>query len=812
LTCVNDFGAYGAQDDSSNTSARAISARRRSGPQGEGVAMRNLLRFLLYLFVGCCGLGSSLGAVASSTAIEYVHSGYGHYFVTASPQEIAALDADNPGGWSRTGESFGVFDPGTQGAANVCRFWSGDTYSPRSTHFYTSFAAECAALRADRSWMYEGEVFALLLPDAGGACAGDMVALYRLYNGGLAGVPNHRYTTNPAVRGEMLAQAWVAEGAGVGVIGCVPRPVEQGVIKGHVIDGYIEAALVCHDTNRNGRCDGSEAQVLSDAAGAYELTIPMNSSAPLVAEVIAGRSRDSDEPQATVDVSYRMATPSSAYGTAITPFSTLVALTGQGDYLLAEDLVRATLGLPPGFDVRLDAPAKPGALKQSVAKAVVAALKASGGTLDLSAAGALDAVVASFPPALTTLPQLRITTKDAAPIETKVVYVDATYVLTNPAAAVPQVTLNGKIRGRGNSTWGQPKNPYKVQFSNDASYAAIADVLGMKKQRNWALLADYFDRSLIRNKLALSLGGSSVFADGLKWTPSGQHVEVTLNGDYVGVYLLTEDIRIDKARLDIKKMSSDATVNDLDGGYIVEVDSRLDCYVWWDFSLQLVTPQGVPICIDTPDESAITRSQLAYIKTLLLEVEQGLYASRSIDRLNAASFADWYLLQELFRNNDAIFVSSDFMWKDTEAATDPRDRLLNMGPLWDFDRAAGNVNYNDNWNTEGCWVSKPYQPNWFSKLFENQEFLALTIGRWKAKRPALQTFINGSIDNYARRLQGAQQRNFRRWPIFDVPMTNYYTFGSHDEEVAFVRQFLNERMAWLDKAYADPDAFKWLCK
>ncbi len=774
--------------------------------------MRKPYRFLSCLFVVVIGLVAGPVVAAPSPAVEYVHTGDGHYFLTASPQEIAALDAAGPGGWTRTGESFDVLEPGTPNAANVCRFWSGPTYAPRSTHFYTPFAAECARVRGDPAWTYEGEVFALMLPDAAGACAAGTLPLYRLYNGGQAGMPNHRYTTGPAIRAQMLAQGWVVEGPGAGVTGCVPRPIELETISGRVVDGYVEGALVCHDANRSGRCDAGEAQSTTDAAGTYTLALPKGSPAPLVAEVVAGRSRDSDQPLVTVDASYRMSTPSRAYGTDITPYSTLVQLTGQGDYRLAEDLVRATLGLPPGFDVRMTSAPAPGSLQQRVAKAVVSALKAADGSLDLSAPTALSTVVASFPAALTTLPQLRIATRDAAPIETKVIYVDATFVLTNPVAAIPEVTLNGKIRGRGNSTWGQPKNPYKVQFSNDASYAGISDVLGMKKQRNWALLADWFDRSLIRNKLALSLGGSSVFADGLKWTPSGQHVEVTLNGDYVGVYLLTEDIRIDKARLDIRKMSADPAVDDRDGGYIVEVDSRLDCFVWWDFSLQLVTPQGVPICVDTPDESAITPSQLAYIKTLLLDVERDLYAERRIDRLDAASFADWYLLQELFRNNDAIFISSDFMWKDTDAAADPRDRRLNMGPLWDFDRAAGNVNYNDNWTTEGCWVSKPYEPNWYSKLFENQEFLALTLARWKAKRPALQAFVNGGIDIYARRLQGAQQRNFLRWPIFDVPLTNYYTFGSHDEEVAFVRQFLNDRMAWLDRAFADPDTFRWLCK
>jgi hypothetical protein len=220
----------------------------------------------------------------------------------------------------------------------------------------------------------------------------------------------------------------------------------------------------------------------------------------------------------------------------------------------------------------------------------------------------------------------------------------------------------------------------------------------------------------------------------------------------------------------------------------------------------------VPICIDTPDESAITQNQLAFIKNFLVQVEQDLYGPNRLERINPASFADWYLVQELFRNNDALFVSSDFMWKDSEAAPNSSDRLLNMGPLWDFDRGAGNVSDNDNWKIEGCWVSKPYLPNWISRLLENPEFLALTISRWKQKRPALEKFVDASIDTYARRLEAAQQRNFERWPIFGVPLTNYYVFSNHAEEVAFVKRFLSERMAWLDKAYESPAAFDALCR
>jgi hypothetical protein len=593
-----------------------------------------------------------------------------------------------------------------------------------------------------------------------------------------------------------------------------PAPVEQEVIAGKVIDGYLEGAVVCADLNGNGQCDGSEAQARSNPDGSYQLSVPKGSTAPLLAEVIAGQARDSDAGGGTVDRSFRMASPSRAYSTNITPYTTLVHLSGERNYPLAEDIVRNIVGLPPRFAINVDNAAVPGSLTQLTGKSVVVALKALGLAFDMTGAGALGQLASQLPSALSALPELRIVTKDGAPIDSKEVYVDATYALTNPAVSSQPVALNGKIRGRGHSTWDLPKKPYKVQFTNDASYAGIPDFLGMKKNRNWALLADYNDKTLMRNQLALALANSSVFNDGLKWTSSGQHLEVYVNGEYAGVYLMTEDIRIDPNRLAIKKMSTSPTVNDLDGGYIVEVDWRLDCYNQGDLNLQHRTPQGVPICVDTPDESAITQAQLAYIKDLLDGTEANLYAQNRIDGINPASFVDWYLLNELFRNNDAVFFSSVFMWKDSASATNPLDRVLNLGPIWDFDISAGNVNYNDNWNIEGCWVSRSTPPlsNWIAKLFDNPAFLDLSLSRWKAKRAALRTFVNASIDTYAARLASAQQRNFARWPVLGVQLSGHYVFPTYEAEVEFLRTFLNQRMTWLDRAYESPDSFRAMCK
>jgi hypothetical protein len=591
--------------------------------------------------------------------------------------------------------------------------------------------------------------------------------------------------------------------------------IELMAVTGRVVgEGRIEGALVCSDTNVNGRCDEYETQSRSDAVGAYQFSIPKDSSSPLLAEITAGRAHDSAQGGAAVDVSFRMASPSSRYSTTITPYSTIVHLSAETDFQLAEDETRNILGLPPKFNINLSSAAATGSLTQAVSKAVIAALKSTGLSLDLSTPAALNQVIGAFPRGLTELPVLRIATKNAATIVSKETYLDATFLLTHPLIPEQTAALNGLIRGRGNSTWGQPKNPYKVQFNSDADYARIPDVLGMLKNRNWALLADYFDRSLMRNKLAFSLGSSSVFADGLKWTPSGQHVEVYLNDAYVGVYLLSEDIRIDPARLNIKKMSSSATINDVDGGYIVEVDARLDCYNDGVINLQHVTPQGTPICIDRPDEGSITQNQITYVKNLVDKVEQDIYGPNNLDKINVASFADWYLIQELFRNRDAVFFSSDFMWKDSNAAAVPNDRLLNMGPLWDFDLSAGNIYLDNGWQTEGCWVSASQygQPNWMPRLFNNSIFRDLVLSRWKQKRSALAKFINTSIDTYARRLEHAQQRNFVAWPIFNVQLTNYYFFSTYAQEVAFLKSFLNQRMAWLDKAYASPESFNALCK
>jgi serine protease len=156
-------------------------------------------------------------------AVEYYYPSWGHYFVTAMPEEINALDGGVFPGWVRTGGQFNVYTTGTPVASTmpVCRFFS-TAFAPRSSHFYTASATECDIVRGNRSWAFEGLVFNVAVPTGDGSCAAGYRPVYRLYNNGQGGAPNHRFTTDASVRQQMITAGWTPEGSGVGVTMCSP--------------------------------------------------------------------------------------------------------------------------------------------------------------------------------------------------------------------------------------------------------------------------------------------------------------------------------------------------------------------------------------------------------------------------------------------------------------------------------------------------------------------------------------------------------------------------------------------------------------
>jgi len=181
-----------------------------------------LMTFLIACAVAGLAVGPARAAVVE--AVEYHHAGFDHYFVTAFPDEIAVLDGGAFGGvWKRTGQTFKVENTQSPTSnAAVCRFFS-TSFAPRSSHFYTALASECTTVMSNPNWQYEGQAYYIAPPTTAGACATGYTKVYRLYNNGKSGAPNHRYTTSATVRTQMINQGWMPEGYGEGVAFCSPN-------------------------------------------------------------------------------------------------------------------------------------------------------------------------------------------------------------------------------------------------------------------------------------------------------------------------------------------------------------------------------------------------------------------------------------------------------------------------------------------------------------------------------------------------------------------------------------------------------------
>lgn len=173
---------------------------------------------------GVTSFGKFIGPAAppGNVAVEYFNSGFGHYFITAIPDEIAKLDAGICSGWMRTGGQFHIqSSPGT-GASPLCRFFT-VAVAPKSLHFYAPRGLGGERTFANVDWLFEGDVFFASLPDANGICASPSLPVYRLYNNGQGGAPNHRFTTNAAIRAQMMRLGYIPEGLALGVAWCAPQ-------------------------------------------------------------------------------------------------------------------------------------------------------------------------------------------------------------------------------------------------------------------------------------------------------------------------------------------------------------------------------------------------------------------------------------------------------------------------------------------------------------------------------------------------------------------------------------------------------------
>jgi spore coat protein CotH len=373
------------------------------------------------------------------------------------------------------------------------------------------------------------------------------------------------------------------------------------------------------------------------------------------------------------------------------------------------------------------------------------------------------------------LPILNISTRDYAAVVSRDEYLTATLSIDDA-----QHSYRGEIeiKGRGNSTWAFPKKPYRIKLKDKA------EILGMPADRDWVLLANYSDKTLLRNRIAFELSKRV----GVPFTPKNQFVEVVLNGEYMGNYLLTEQVEVEDARVNINELApTDITTDRITGGYLVEVDQRLDDTHCWR------TNGGVPYCIKSPGD--VATDQLVYIQNYLQQFENALFSPTFADPqigyakyIDTESFVNWYIVNELLKNPDGLFYSSVFMFKD-------RGGKLNMGPVWDFDISQGNVNYVDN-APQNWWIRNAAYIN---RLFADPAFAGQVDTRWDELRDNEIGSLLNFVDQEAAHIAISQENNFRRWDILDVQVwPNPVAHGSYPAEVEHLKSWLEQRLSWID--------------
>ena len=376
----------------------------------------------------------------------------------------------------------------------------------------------------------------------------------------------------------------------------------------------------------------------------------------------------------------------------------------------------------------------------------------------------------------TGLPIVYIDTENKTAITSKDDYVKGTIrivedIETRGAGDVFESAM--KIKGRGNSTWGLPKKPYKIKFDEKTS------LLGEPADKEWVLLANYTDKTSLRNETAFDMGRMS----NLDYTNRTHFVEVILNGVYNGTYQLGEQLKIAKNRVNVG-----------DDGYLLEIDAKAAAE---DITFK-VAHIGQPINIKDPDVE-MDGEAYNYVVQYLQEADNALFRENFTDTnngyakyLDVESFVEWYLINEIAKNNDACFFTSCYM-------NLARDGKLKMGPLWDFDIAFGNVNYNGCDNPEGFWI-KPVA--WYARLFQDPNFVAKVKERFAyfyENREEIYAEINANADY----LKYAIVENNNKWgTLYVYTWPNNMIWGSYENEVQSMKIWLEKRFQWLNEQFS----------
>ena len=373
------------------------------------------------------------------------------------------------------------------------------------------------------------------------------------------------------------------------------------------------------------------------------------------------------------------------------------------------------------------------------------------------------------------------------------------------------------LRYRGNSSYSvSDKKPYSFRTLSKPLEQGYdkkkVPILGMGKDNNWALLAPYSDKSMIRDLLAFE-----VARPWMDYTPQGRLCEVYLDGIYYGVYILCEVVSKGKYRLNLDDPGMEG--EELTGGYIMEVG--IDDEMTYVSKYHPVDADGVITYTDriiqfqykSPDYEDMTSEQIRYINEAIDRMEDAFASPNFKDPeigyrkyVDMQSFMDYQIVNELGHNVDAYRMSAKF-YKQRDSI-DPRFKMV----IWDFNLAFGNCRHNQGSATNN-WVSRmnasfyktgdPMIPFWWQRFISDNEYVLQRRARWAQMRQAnlRDDRLWATIDSLANEVTccGAEARNAQAWPRWGVWVwPNYYVSTSYDDEIRYIKDWLVKRIKWLD--------------
>lgn len=377
------------------------------------------------------------------------------------------------------------------------------------------------------------------------------------------------------------------------------------------------------------------------------------------------------------------------------------------------------------------------------------------------------------------LPVLYINTEGGAPIVSKEDYINATYYVDNagladcPALGSATAPLAMEIRGRGNYTWiGFDKKPYRIKLADKQ------ELLGMKKSRHFALLAHADDdMAFLRNTVGFELSRRL----GLAWTPDQKPVEVVLNGDYIGLYFLTETIRVDKDRVNIIEQPDSVTDPvKITGGWLVEIDNYDE-----DLQVRITEGNGEVLRFTYKTPELLSTEQENYLRTQMTTIDAAIYSAdkqsaeweQSVDIDTLARF---YVVQEILDDAES-FHGSCYLHKEQG------DAKWVFGPVWDF----GN-SYRRS-GQEYIYVNPPYGQSWIHEIAKFPHFQQKVKEVWLEFTRSQHEGLDSFIDDFINEIDLASQSSHARWK----------QYGNADVQKG-KQQFigmLNNRIDWLSEQW-----------